>query len=183
MRLPGIGSHHSARVMTDEWWTPPYLTDALGAFDLDPCSPPGGWVRAAAHYTAEDDGLSAPWCGRVWLNPPYSEVEQWMRRMADHGQGIALVFARTETRWWFESVWPRASAVLFLRGRLSFIAGGDVEDRGSFGAHDRALVASEHGKGHNAGGPSALIAYGSDDAQLLKDAGLDGAFVALSPQD
>lgn len=122
-RLPGIGAHHAANPQTDEWLTPPVILNALGSFDLDPCAPHDlpGWTRCARYYTASDDGLSAPWDGDVWLNPPYSDAARWMARMAAHGQGVALVFARTETRWWFESVWPHATALLFLSGRVSFL--------------------------------------------------------------
>lgn len=163
MRLPGIGSHHSARSITDEWLTPPHITEALGTFDLDPCTTEENWIGATAFFSIEDDGLSLDWSGRVWMNPPYSEIETWMRRMADHGEGTALVFARTETRWWFESVWPRASAILFLRGRLTFHHGDGTRSKA----------------GHNSGGPSVLIAYGSADAAALRASGLDGAFVGL----
>lgn len=159
MRLPGIGSHHSARPITDEWLTPPHIFDALGPFDLDPCSPPERpWPTAARHLTINDDGLTAPWDGRVWCNPPYSQVESWMARLAAHGQGTALVFARLETRWWFEHVWPVATAILFLRGRLSFIRPDGIP------------------AGHNAGGPSALVAYGGFDADALRASGLSGAY-------
>lgn len=161
-RLPGIGSHHSARVETDEWLTPPSFLEILGPFDLDPCSPVDRpWDTAAMHYTLADDGLHVPWHGRVWLNPPYSQVESWAARMAEHGQGTALYFARTETRWWQDDVWPRATAILFLRGRLTF-----HRPDGSLSK-----------QGHNSGGPSALAAYGRDDARRLRQAGLPGAFV------
>lgn len=122
-RLPGVGAHHAANPQTDEWLTPPEILRALGRFDLDPCAPHDlpRWTRCARHYTATDDGLSAPWEGSVFCNPPYSNVEPWMRRMAAHGNGVALVFARTETRWWFDHVWPHASALLFLAGRVSFL--------------------------------------------------------------
>jgi len=119
------------------------------------------WDTATTHITVEDDGLHSPWAGRVWLNPPYSEVEAWMERMVDHGCGIALVFARTETRWWQASVWPVADAILFLAGRLTFFHGD--------GSSSKA--------GHNSGGPSALIAYGPDDADALERCGLPGALV------
>ncbi len=161
MRLPGIGAHHSARRQTDEWYTPPAITEALGLFDLDPCTDRRNWIGANNWYSIEDDGLDQPWEGRVWLNPPYSEVEPWMRRMAEHGHGTALVFARTETRWWFESVWPHASALLFLAGRVTFHrANGDRSKAG-----------------HNSGGPSVLIAYGHEDMTRLRACRLPGAFV------
>lgn len=162
-RLPGIGSHHSAAAKTDEWLTPPAIIRALGQFDLDPCSPVNRpWPTARRHLTIDDDGLESPWYGRVWLNPPYSEVDLWMRRLAAHGNGIALVFARAETRWWFESVWPTAAAILFLRGRLTFHFGD--------GSGSKA--------GHNSGGPSVLIAYGETNVQALADSQLDGVLTA-----
>lgn len=161
-RLPGIGSHHSASAISDEWLTPPALLEALGPFDLDPCSPVDRpWPTAARHLSVIDDGLSLPWVGRVWCNPPYSEVEAWMAAMAAHGSGVALVFARVETRWWFASVWPKASAVLFLKGRVTFHHGD--------GARSKA--------GHNSGGPSALVGYGPAEVEALVRSGLPGALV------
>jgi phage N-6-adenine-methyltransferase len=160
--LPGIGSHHSARRLTDEWLTPPHVIEALGPFDLDPCSPVGRpWPTAARHLTVEDDGLSEPWEGRVWLNPPYSDVERWVARLADHNHGTALVFARAETRWFFRWVWQRASALLFLEGRLTFLRPDGTLSK----------------EGHNAGGPSVLVAYGAADRHALLTSGLSGAVV------
>ena len=55
----------------DEWLTPPELVSALGKFDLDPCSPINRpWDTAKKHYTILDDGLTQPWDGKVWCNPP-----------------------------------------------------------------------------------------------------------------
>lgn len=161
-RLPGIGSHHSANPQTDEWLTPPEILEALGTFDLDPCSPVDRpWDTARRHLTVVDDGLDHEWSGRIWLNPPYSDAGTWMARLAAHGQGTALVFARCETRWWFESVWPHATALLFIAGRVTFHHGD--------GSGSKA--------GHNSGGPSVLIAYGTHDAEMLRRSGIAGAYV------
>lgn len=118
-----MGGHQSAAMITDTWLTPPGIISALGPFDLDPCAAPDPkpWPTATTHYTLPTDGLAQRWFGRVWLNPPYSrEAVKWLQRLADHGVGTALVFARTETSWFVETVWRRASAVLFLHGRLHF---------------------------------------------------------------
>jgi hypothetical protein len=106
----------------DEWLTPPEILEALGPFDLDPCAPVNRpWPMASRHYTIQDDGLMKPWEGRVWLNPPYGlQAERWLRRLAEHGNGIALIFARTETEAFFSQVWERATGLLFIRGRLTF---------------------------------------------------------------
>ncbi len=161
--MTGIGSHHSARADSNAWLTPPGIIQALGTFDLDPCAAPDlrPWDTAAVHIAPPEDGLSWPWYGRVWLNPPYSDIERWLGKLADHGQGTAIVFARTETRWFVEHVWERATAVLFLHGRLHFHLPDGSRAAG------------------NAGGPSCLVAYGRSDAVALAGAGLAGTFVPL----
>ena len=125
----GMGSHQSAAMLKDEWLTPPEIIDALGgaySFDLDPCSPVNRpWPTARVHYTIVDNGLTRPWNGRLWFNPPYGGppiVGPWMRRIAQHNHGTALIFARTETELFFETVWRRATALLFIEGRLYFYA-------------------------------------------------------------
>lgn len=108
----------------DEWLTPPEIIKALGLFDLDPCAPiVRPWDMAEHHYTIQDDGLSQIWHGRVWLNPPYGrETFKWLERLATHEEGgIALIFARTETRGFHEQIWGKAHSVFFFRGRISFL--------------------------------------------------------------
>ncbi len=62
---------------SEEWYTPPVYIDmaraVMGGIDLDPASNDlaQGWIQATKYYTAADDGLSQPWYGKVWLNPPY----------------------------------------------------------------------------------------------------------------
>ena len=168
MARKGIGGHQSAAAGSVVWLTPPHIIDALGgwqSFDLDPCAAPAPqpWPTAQHMNTEIDaDGLSIPWYGRVWLNGPYgSALEQWLRRMADHGNGTALMFARTETEMFHRNVWERADGLLFLEGRLFF-------------HHPDGARAA-----HNGGAPSVLAAYGQDDLERLAAADLDGAFVPL----
>ena len=106
----------------DEWLTPPEILRPLGQFDLDPCAPiMRPWDTAAKHMNVNDDGLSHPWHGRVWCNPPFGrEAVKWLNRMAQHGNGIALVPARTETAMFYACVWGVADAVLFIKGRPTF---------------------------------------------------------------
>jgi len=160
-----MGSHQSARMETDVWLTPPHIVEALGPFDLDPCSPIGRpWDTAAKHYTIEDDGLSHEWEGRVWMNPPYGkQAATWLERLAKHGDGIALVFARTETKMFFDWVWPYASSMLFIEGRLHF--------HRPDGTRAKA----------NSGAPSVLIAYGHGAAQRLITSDIPGARVEIGP--
>lgn len=148
----------------EEWLTPPELIHSLGEFDLDPCAPINRpWPTASRHLTILDDGLNAQWNGRVWLNPPYgNKTFQWMKRMAEHeGGGIALIFARTETRTFFETVWPVAHSIMFLRGRIRFYNADGTQGRYSGGA------------------PSSLIAYSTFDADKLAESGLTGKLIKL----
>lgn len=109
----GIGGHHSHAAGKDEWLTPPEMLARLGHFDLDLCAPVLSrrpWSTADRHFTIEDNGLSLGWHGRVWCNPPYgAAAAQWLARLSDHGNGIALIFARTETRMFFEHVWNKVA--------------------------------------------------------------------------
>lgn len=110
-----MGRHQSSRMISDVWLTPPAILAALGPFDLDPCAAPEPrpWPTADRHISLPENGLLTPWSGRVWLNPPYSrEARQWIARLAEHGTGTALVFARTEAAWFVRHVWAHASALL-----------------------------------------------------------------------
>lgn len=158
----GLSSHQSARSKTDEWLTPPDIIEKLGEFDLDPCSPVNRpWDTAKYHYTKDNNGLAQPWAGRVWLNPPFgNQAIHWMRRMAKHGNGIALIPARTETAMFFETVWGEANAVLFMKGRPHFY----------YVTGERAPF--------NSGAPICLVAYGADNALVLGLSGL-GHFCKL----
>lgn len=176
-RFAGIGGHHSNRAGTVEWLTPPSIITALGPFDLDPCAPAvQPWPTAARVFTARDNGLRQRWEGRVWLNPPYANgvIEKWLARLAEHDRGTALIFARTETAAFFEHVWHRASALLFMEGRINFHVGEPYTDEKTgqrFEIGDRAPG--------NAGAPTVLCAYGADDADVLATCSIAGQFVPL----
>lgn len=145
----------------DEWLTPPFVTDALGPFDLDPCAPINPpWNIAENRFTILHDGLALDWFGFVWCNPPYGrETPKWLAKMKEHNNGIALIFARTDTKMFHDYVF-NADAILFLKGRLSFY---DVQGN----------------KGGTAGAPSCLVAYGSEAVERLWNCGLKGKLVLL----
>lgn len=148
---------------THDWLTPPEILSALGEFDLDPCASQFQPWRTAKHqYTIEDDGLARDWVGRVWCNPPYGpHAEKFLQRMAEHRNGIAFIFARTETKAFQQWCWRSADAMLFLAGRVKF----RLPHGGTAGP---------------AGAPSVLIAYGVENARKLAQCGLAGYLVQLS---
>jgi site-specific DNA-methyltransferase (adenine-specific) len=96
-----------------EWPTPQWLAGQLaaefGPFDLDPAATAEN-AKAPRFYTAAVDGLSQPWHGRVFCNPPYGKVSTpaWLakaRAEVDLGHAarvVCLVPARVGTAWWRE---------------------------------------------------------------------------------
>lgn len=137
---------------THVWLTPISLIKSLGDFDLDPCGYP-------SHRTAKkliclpEDGLEKEWAGRVWLNPPYgSHAKEWLLKLSKHGNGIALVFCRLETKW----LKP------FLRGGFFVIDG-----RLSF----ESPVTNKKG---NAGAASILIPFGRKNIGAILSSDIKG---------
>jgi len=108
-------------------------------------------VPAGQKYTVFDDGLKKPWFGRVWLNPPYGpDTGRWIRRMIQHGDGIALVFSRTDASWCQDAL-RAADSILFLEGRVDFIPG----------------IENQHKKSR-AGAGTVLFAFGAQCAAALQ---------------
>ena len=148
----------------EEWLTPPEIIASLGNFDLDPCAPEAyrrPWDTARNHFTEVEDGLSRLWKGRVWCNPPYgTKTFRWLGKLAEHGNGIALIFARTETIGFHAEIWNKADAIFFFKGRLRFYC----------------ITGKQKGV---ANAPSCLVAYGQSNVQALKDCGLRGKLINL----
>jgi hypothetical protein len=154
-----LGSHQKSVGDSQDWITPRAIIRALGPFDLDPCaSDPQPWPCARVGWTG--GGLDREWFGRCYVNPPFHryEVARWIQRLADHGRGVALLHARTETDW-FGPIWRHASGILFLADRIYF----------HYPDGRRAEA--------NSGAPACLIAFGSYDLERLRSAGIAGYLV------
>jgi hypothetical protein len=147
---------------TTTWLTPKEWIDALGPFDLDPCTPPiMPWKSAARMLTVVDDGLATPWPKDefVFHNPPYGRGQQkWMKKAAEHGNGITLVLNRADTQWFHDWVLKHSavSALLFVEGRVKFCKADGKPS---------ALSCPV---------PAILVAYGKQAAAHLRKANDDG---------
>ena len=108
--------------------TPKYLFDRISSifnFSLDACAFPEN-AKCESYYTPKDDGLSKPWMGGVWCNPPYGrEISSWVKKAYEESQKeynsfvLMLLPARTDTKWWWD--WVQGKATLFfIKGRVKF---------------------------------------------------------------
>lgn len=148
----------------DEWLTPLYIIQSLGEFDLDPCSPEETvrpWETAKYHFSKSHDGLCMRWFGRVWCNPPYGKKTfHWLNKLALHGNGIALIFSRTETKGFHTEVLNKADAIFFFKGRVRFyLVNGIIGDRPN--------------------AASCLVAYGKNNVVSIRNSGLSGKLVEI----
>lgn len=165
MAEPKLLSFNS--VDADTWLTPRWILDQLGAFDLDPCAAIDNpaWTRAKTVYTRDEDGLKQDWCGRVFLNPPYSNIGPWVKKLAEmqqeeRGSGIALLPVTMDTDAWFDWVWPNASSILVLKGRIRFTA----PDGSTTTGRPRVAV--------------ALVAFGDKQAEYLCNFTVSGVLIS-----
>ena len=111
-----------------DWETPQDLFDELNAefgFTVDAAASDEN-AKCAKYYTDRDDGLSKNWGGQiVFCNPPYGRpISGWIRKCWQEGQKpgtvvVALVPARTDTKWFHNYIWHKAE-IRFIKGRLKF---------------------------------------------------------------
>ena len=146
----------------DKWVVPIEIMDKLGEFDLDVYAPfYRPFETALNYYTILDDGLNKPWYGRVFCHAPdRAETIKWLDKCAKHRNAIALVYAKTDTRYFHDIIIPKAHALLFIRGRVKFCY------------HDGT-------KADSAMLPSMLVAFDRDNALLLAESDINGNFIWL----
>lgn len=140
---------------SDVVFTPQWIFDRLGLeFDLDPAHPPHPtYVPTKHYYTEKDDGLAQEWFGLVWLNPPYSKPEEWVRRWLEHGNGFLLV-PFSKSKWCYDLFQSEA--------RLWFI---NIAGNPNF-------VFEKNGQKHGIFMPTALWAIGDVAVRALEN--MDG---------
>ncbi len=114
--------------------TPPETMEMIrerwGPFDLDPCCEVRT-AKAPNFFTKEDDGLSKPWFGRVFMNPPYGDknLYAWMKkayneaRVERRAKVVCLVPAQTGSVWF--QTWALLGVSHFLPGKVYFLLDGN----------------------------------------------------------
>lgn len=160
-------SHWETNGKSDEWYTPRYIFDALNCtFDLDPANAAIGGAHVPCALSYGHEGLTKNWRGFVWLNPPFggrNGIVPWLERMAQHGNGIALVPDRTSAPW-FQDYASRAKAALFISPKVKF-------------------ERPDGTRGESPSTGTALLGYGERAADVLRKAAPElGLFVRIGNQ-
>lgn len=112
---------------SDEWATPQDFYEQLDnefGFTLDPCSTEENH-KCENYYTMKENGLLQDWGGqRVFCNPPYSKIADWVEKAFREAQKdntivVLLIPSRTDTRYFQNFIYHRAE-IRFVKGRLKF---------------------------------------------------------------
>lgn len=110
---------------SSEWETPQEFFDKIQSvyrLDIDVCATREN-TKCVRWWDKKEDGLSKDWTGiRAWMNPPYGrEIGKWVEKaaMGEAEIVVALLPARTDTRWFHEHIYGKAE-IRFIKGRLKF---------------------------------------------------------------
>ena len=147
---------------TDERYTPAWIFTALGdSFDLDAERRPLGisQVPTAAVWTKEDDGLTQPWHGFIWCNPPFSNATAWADRFIAHGNGIWL--GPVANGGWHDRMTRTSDAMVLLKD-FAFIGINHAQKRSS-------MPLSMHGFGERAVAALHRFATAAPSAGVLME--------------
>ena len=149
---------------SDEWYTPREIIEALGELTLIhvlPCTLFGLLQKSCT--TSRTMVLYKIGGGRIWLNPPYSKplIWQFVEKLAEHGNGIALLFNRCDSNKFQDIIFTKATGMMFLRNRIKFFRPDGT-------------------RGDSPGCGSVLIAFGRENAEILRNCSLQGKYVELN---
>lgn len=158
---PLMSSARTGGKEQDCWQTPETVLELVryvAPITLDPCTSPGNPTGAQRFFTEAHDGLTRDWpapagWGLTFINPPYSKMDAWAPRIAEMAgvrrETIALLPARTDTKWWHTLIASRPHRVCFWKGRIKFNRPDGTP-------------------GQAAPFPSALLYWGADDATFAR---------------
>ena len=158
-------TQHNQEVSSDEWYTPKWLIEDLGPFDLDPCAPVNPpYEIAPLAYTKEQDGLAQEWPATafVFMNPPYSRplLRPFVEKLAEHNNGIALLKNQVDNLLFQEVIFPKAKSLIFMRHRVKFLQPDGIAGSPFFG--------------------SVLVAFGLQADARLRQSNIPGKYVILN---
>lgn len=159
--------HEQSVGATSEWYTPPYVFEALGVrFDWDVAMPDPvlRWIPADGSIYA--NSLEFRWEGFIWMNPPFggrNALIPWLEKFTAHGNGVCLVPDRTSAPWW-QTFAPKMHRILFVSPKIKFIG-------------------RDGNPGCSPAQGTALMALGDRGTAALRNAARSGLGVLFEPLD
>jgi hypothetical protein len=149
-------SHWESKGITDEWYTPQYIFDAMECgFDLD-VAHPAGKIITPSFAVITENSLSKDWDGFIWMNAPFggrNSLVPWLEKFFNNS-GVALTPDRTSAPW-YQYALHNCSSFLLIRGKVRFIRPNGTE-----------------GKSPSTG--TTLFASGEKGSQALRNASKNG---------
>lgn len=132
--------------------TPKWVIDELGVIDLDPCAATDTSIGLLNYRLEENQcGLSENWLGFVYCNPPFSQKEEWAKKMISHGNGILILPERGSAPW-FGPLAEAAGCYWVMGKKINFVGGPSSNNLGSclflFGEEARQRILSSNLPGH-----------------------------------
>lgn len=115
-----MGRHSQRDPLKDEQYTPKWIFDRMAiTFDIDVAAAEvETHVPAHQYFTKAEDGLTKPWTGFVYMNPPYSKAKPWVQKFMEHKNGIALLpFSKSQ---WFRDLWQFSDAICAVNEDVKF---------------------------------------------------------------
>lgn len=113
--------------------TPLYLFNYLNKhfkFGLDPCDTGNNWLGVPFTFKKKDNGLEKEWKVNTFVNPPYGAINErnWIEKCIKESEkygtaNFILLPSKTESKW-FANAMIRASIIIFIKKRISFVKDG-----------------------------------------------------------
>jgi hypothetical protein len=113
----------------DEWFTCDRELDLVraalgGSIDLDPASCDAAQLRVQAKrfYTKADNGLKQRWLGTVFVNPPYSLLKEFTKKLikeyrAGHTTAAVMLTPASTSTEWFQKAGRNCDLLCLSNGR------------------------------------------------------------------
>ncbi|MCP4985514.1 MAG: phage N-6-adenine-methyltransferase [Colwellia sp.] len=159
----------------DYWSTPQYIYDWLDSiyhFDIDLAASKDN-AKHEVYYSEKYNALSRDWCshGRNtgFLNPPYSDISPWVNQaiiMQSRGFTSVMVIPTPNGESYYEAIFDEAEEIIFINGRLSFIASCTFIIPGKKGKPDRQINKGDAVSGNNRG--SCVVVFGQGRGNNIK---------------
>lgn len=135
MTNPSGFSNGSLRGGSDDWGTPRSLYRNLNQefnFTLDAAANADN-ALCARYWTVEDDALTQDWSAEpsIWLNPPYSQIPEFLEQAHKAGVTAVLIPFRTAAKWWLKLILmnPHCHEIRHLSRNVRFIPAPGIKQK------------------------------------------------------